>query len=103
MACEAAAGLQDFDLWKGVLFALLLGTVSHDHQLEGNDRQQCITYEEQRKLNHDVDSFCYVEPPLQAQYRCSELRQPIDSADNSCVMLRKYPVRGQNSRERTVQ
>lgn len=72
-AREAAAGLQDFDLWKGVLFALLLRTVSHDHQLEGNDRQKCVTYEEQRKLNHDGDSFCYVEPPLQAQYRFPEL------------------------------
>ena len=57
MACEAAAGLQDFDLWKGVLFALLLGTVSHDHQLNGNDRQKCITYKDQRKLNHGETPF----------------------------------------------
>jgi hypothetical protein len=38
MAGRAAAGSQDLDLRKGVLLALLLGTVSHDHQLEGNDR-----------------------------------------------------------------
>lgn len=57
MACEAAAALQDFDLWKGVLFAFLLGTVSHDHQLNGNDRQKGITYEDQRKLNHDGTPF----------------------------------------------
>ncbi len=31
MAGRAAAGLQDFDLWKGVLIALLFGTVSQDH------------------------------------------------------------------------
>ncbi len=31
MAGRAAAGLQDFDLWEGVLIALLFGTVSHDH------------------------------------------------------------------------
>ncbi len=57
MACEAAAALQDFDLWKGVLLAFLLGTVSHDHQLKGNDRQKGITYEDQRKLNHDGTPF----------------------------------------------
>lgn len=57
MVCEAAAGLQDLDLWKGVLIALLLRTVSHDHQLKGNDRQKRITYEEQRKLNHDGTPF----------------------------------------------
>ena len=57
MACEAAAALQDFDLWKGVLLAFLLGTVSHDHQLKGNDRQKGITYENQRKLNHDGTPF----------------------------------------------
>lgn len=57
MVCEAAAGLQDLDLWKGVLIALLLRTVSHDHQLKGNDRQKRITYEDQRKLNHDGTPF----------------------------------------------
>lgn len=31
MAGRAAAGLQDFDLWKGGLIALLFGAVSHDH------------------------------------------------------------------------
>lgn len=31
MAGRAAAGLQDFDLWEGVLIALLFRTVSHDH------------------------------------------------------------------------
>lgn len=69
MVGRAAAGLQDLDLRKGVLLAVLLRTVGHDHQLEGNDRQQCITYEDQRELNHDRDSFCYVESLLQAQYR----------------------------------
>ena len=57
MAREAAAGLQDFDLWKGVLFGLLLGTVSHEHELQGNDRQKSIPYEDQRKLNHDGTPF----------------------------------------------
>ena len=45
MAGRAAAGLQDLDLWKGVLVAFLLRTVSHDHQLEGDDWHQGITYE----------------------------------------------------------
>ncbi len=57
MACEAAASLQDLDLWKGVLIALFLRTVSHDHQLKGNDRQKRITYEDQRKLNHGGTPF----------------------------------------------
>ena len=51
MAGRAAAGFAGFRPAESVLLALLLRTVSHDHQLEGNDRQQCITYEEQRKLN----------------------------------------------------
>jgi hypothetical protein len=43
MAREAAAVLQDFDLWEGVLIGLLVGTVSHEHELQGNDRQKSIT------------------------------------------------------------
>ena len=93
MACEAAAGLQDFDLWKGVLFTLLLRTVSHDHELEGNDRQKCIPYEDQRKLNHDGDSFCYVESPLQTQYRSPVFRQPVDSSDGVRALLHECSAR----------
>lgn len=103
MAREAAAGLQDFDLWKGVLFALLLGTVSHDHELEGNDRQQCVTYEDQRKLNHDGDSFCYAESPLQTQYRSLERRQPVDSTHIEGIVFRKRSLESRNPMERTVQ
>ena len=92
MAGRAAAGLQDFDLRKGVLIAVLLRTVSHDHELEGNDRQQCITYEDQRELNHDGDSFCYVESPLQAQYRLRVVGQPIDSTGCTIGFFCECPV-----------
>ncbi|ULA57925.1 MAG: hypothetical protein LZF60_10043 [Nitrospira sp.] len=57
MVREAAAGLQDFNLGEGVLFALLLRPISHGHQLEGNDGQKCIPYEDQRKLDHDGTPF----------------------------------------------
>ena len=85
--------LTGFDLRKGVLLALLLRTVSHDHQLEGNDRQRCITYEEQRNSIMMVDSF------VMWSLHC-KLSTVFLSCGNllilliTHVMLRKYPVRG---------
>jgi hypothetical protein len=41
-ANRTAAVSQDLDLRKGVLFACLLGSVSHDHQLDGDQREKRI-------------------------------------------------------------
>lgn len=45
MANRAAAVSQDLDLWKGVLFACPLGSVSHDHHLDGDQWEKRITDE----------------------------------------------------------
>lgn len=56
-ADRTAAVSQDLDLRKGVLLACLLGPVSHDHELDGNQRKKCIADQDQRELNHDRNSF----------------------------------------------
>lgn len=57
MADRTAAVSQDLDLRKGVLLACLLGPVSHEHELDGNQREKCITDQDQRELNHGGNSF----------------------------------------------
>lgn len=57
MADRTAAVSQDLDLRKGVLLACLLGPVSHDHELDGNQREKRITDQDQWKLNHGRNSF----------------------------------------------
>lgn len=43
MINRTAAGLHDLDLRKAVLVARLFGSVSPDHDLDGDEWQKCIT------------------------------------------------------------
>jgi len=56
-ADRTAAVSQDLDLRKGVLLACLLGPISHDHELDGNQREKRVTDQDQRELNHGENSF----------------------------------------------
>ena len=44
------------------MFGCLVRAVSLDHKLDGNKREKRITDEDQRELNHDVDSFVMWSP-----------------------------------------
>ncbi len=57
MAGRTAAVSQNLHLRKGVLLACFRRTVSHDHELNGNEGKKGITDEDQRELNHGGNSF----------------------------------------------
>ena len=53
---RAADLSQDFDLGEGVLLCLLR-LVRQNHELDGNEWKQRIAEQDQRELNHNMDSF----------------------------------------------